>query len=266
MRNLGFIFEYDGSDFSGWQYQPHRRTVHREVRAALSKILQEEIVIHCSGRTDAGVHARYQPAHAKTKNPIALDKLRGGLDSLLPADISLLAVSEMDAEFHARHSAESKTYSYHILNRRQRSALNRLRALHVIPPLDTKAMQTAADTLIGTHDFASFEGRLSEVKTTVRTIFKAEIKRHGDDVTFTISGSGFLKYMVRNITGTLVEIGLGKRPPAGMAAIVARQDRRAAGATAPPQGLFLERVVYAEPFESQLRAGLRFRGEKNALG
>jgi tRNA pseudouridine38-40 synthase len=241
--------------------------VHVEVRKVLQRILnlQEPPVLHCSGRTDAGVHARFQVAHFITDTQLGIEKLRGGMGKLLPRDIALLSLNEMPADFHARRKATSKTYLYRILNRRQSAALDRERVLHIVPRLDVDAMREAAQHLVGKHDFASFEGRLSAIITTVRTMFSATVDPVGDEIHFRITGDGFLKYMVRNIVGTLVEIGLGKRSAASMLDIRTKVDRAAAGMTAPPHGLYLERVRYPEPYESILREGFVFMGERNEL-
>jgi tRNA pseudouridine38-40 synthase len=262
MRTIAFIIEYDGTAFSGWQLQVAQRTVHLEMRNVLSTVLQEPaVVVHCSGRTDAGVHALYQVAHIETVNPIALDRLRGALQSMLPRDVAVLGVAEMPAGFHARRSAEKKTYLFRILNRRARTALDDKRVWHVTPRLDLVAMQAASAALPGKQDFASFEGHNSEALHTVRTILAVAWARAGDELHLRVTGDGFLKHMVRNIAGTLVEIGLGKRAPEDMRRIIDALDRTAAGQTAPPQGLYLERVYYPEPYESVLRAGLKFRDE-----
>ena len=262
MRTIAFIFEYDGTAFAGWQLQVEQRTVHLEIRRVLETVLRQPgVVVHCSGRTDAGVHALYQVAHIETESALDLEKLRGSLQAMLPRDIAVLAVSDMPAGFHARRSAEKKTYLYRILNRRPRTALDDMRVWHVVPRLDVAAMQTASLALLGKQDFASFEGHLSQAKHTVRTILDVQWNAAGDELHLRVTGDGFLKHMVRNIAGTLVEIGLGKRAPAGMRSIIDARDRTQAGRTAPPQGLYLERVVYPEPFESALRAGLRFRDE-----
>lgn len=257
MRTLGFILEYDGTNFSGWQLQPGERTVHLEVRKALSIILREEgPVVHCSGRTDAGVHALYQVAHIETENPIVTERLRGSLNGLLPHDVSALAVAELPAGFHARRSAHSKTYLYRILNRRPPPAVDRGRVWHVPKPIDVVAMADAAQHLLGHQDFASFEGPNSQAKGTVRNILAVDVRRVDAEIEFRVTGDGFLKHMVRNIAGTLVEIGLGKAKPAAMRPIIDAKDRRAAGQTAPPQALFLERVYYPEPYESLLATAL----------
>ncbi len=267
MRNLGLILEYDGAAFSGWQLQPGRRTVHDEVRRALQRLTgsAEPPVVHCSGRTDAGVHAMFQVGNVELETDLPLDALRGGVNHHLPRDIALLGIAEMPAEFHARRSALSKTYCYRILNRRQRTALDRGRVWHVVAPLDLEAMIEAATALAGRHDFASFQATNTEVEETVRTIFRVGWQAVGDELHFRIAGEGFLKYMVRNIVGTLVEVGLGKRSAAEMAAVIQACDRRRAGQTAPPDGLYLERVYYAGPHEALLREGLRFRGRSTWL-
>lgn len=261
MRTLALILEYDGAAFSGWQLQPGERTVHLEVRKALSTILREDgPVVHCSGRTDAGVHALYQVAHFETENPIDAHKLRGSLNGLLPHDVSARGVAEMSADFHARRSATSKTYLYRILNRRPPPALTRGRVWHVPKPLDAGAMRAAAQHLLGEHDFASFEGPNSQAKGTVRTIYSVDVAPAHDELELRVNGNGFLKHMVRNLAGTLVEVGLGKRAPDDLRTIVDARDRRAAGQTAPPQGLFLERVYYPEPYETALRRSLAWQG------
>ncbi len=266
MRTLALILEYDGSDFSGWQLQPGKRTVHAVVRDAIVRLVgDEEVVVHCSGRTDAGVHARYQVAHFHTKSSYRVDAFRGAVNHFLPRDVALVGVAEVPESFHARRRAVSKTYAYRILNRRQPSALDRLRVWHVVKPLDMEAMRAAARHLTGRHDFVSFQGPRAEVRTTVRTVHAVGFERQGDEIVFRIAGDGFLKQMVRNVIGTLVEVGLGQRSPEDIPGIISACRRSAAGMTAPPQGLYLERVYYPEPFESMLRDGLVFQGEGTVL-
>ena len=248
MRNFRLVLEYDGTAYSGWQRQAEDRTVQAEVERAIECMTRRPATVFGAGRTDAGVHALGQVANFRADthlDPVAFLK---GLNSLLPADIAVRDCAEVPEAFHARFDARSKVYRYHILNRQARAAVGRQYAWFIHRPLDADAMQAAARVLAGRHDFKAFESAGSPRAHTVRTITAAEWVADEAErrLHFTVVADGFLRCMVRNIVGTLVAVGLGKIRPAAVEDILASRDRRCAGATAPPQGLFLVRVDYGK--------------------
>ncbi len=244
MRTLKLILEYDGTNYCGWQVQGTDPTIQGVLEQALAKVLDGPVRVNGAGRTDAGVHALGQVASFQTASRIPCDALQRALNSLLPRDVVVHAVQDVPADFHARYSALGKVYEYHILNRPLPSALRRRYVWHVPGPLDLDAMGTAAASLRGRHDFSSFRGAGSEVRTSERTLTEASLAREGDEIVLTFTADGFLRHMVRNIVGTLVEVGRRRRTPGEIVGILAARDRRAAGMTAPPQGLYLVRVLY----------------------
>ena len=246
MRNIKLIIEYDGSAYHGWQKQCNAHsTLQQILEDQIEIITGERPKLHSSGRTDAGVHAINQVANFKTTSSIPAAKLMLGINSLLPRDIAVKGAEEIDADFHARYSARSKVYLYRILNRRARSGLFRNYCWHVPLPLDLAAMRQGAACLKGCHDFAAFCAANTDTEGTEREILAWDLERRDDDfIHFTIEATGFLKYMVRNIIGTLVYVGLGKFTSSDVLRILASGDRNQAGPTAPPQGLFLKEVKY----------------------
>lgn len=245
MPNFKLTLEYDGTAYCGWQRQKGDPTVQETVEAALAVMLRRPVTLNGSGRTDAGVHALGQVASFRVDTHLAPQVFRKGLNGLLPADIVILACEQAPESFHARYDARRKTYRYRLLNRRLRAAVGRQYAWHVRAPLDLSAMREGAAAVVGTHDFKGFEGAGSPRRSTVRTVFQADVERSGEGrIELAITGDGFLRHMVRNIAGTLVEIGLGKRPADDVAAILAEGDRDRAGVTAPAKGLFLVKVDY----------------------
>ncbi|HSA58237.1 MAG TPA: tRNA pseudouridine(38-40) synthase TruA [bacterium] len=244
MRTLKLTLEYDGSAFSGWQIQPHKRTVQGTIQDVLRKITQEDIKLVGASRTDAGVHALGQVAHFRTKSRIRPEKFLIALNGLLPPEVAVKSVEESDGGFHAIRSAQSKTYRYVIWNEGSRSALERLRAWHVWDPLNLGAMRRAAKALPGRHDFSAFRGAQSDTKTSVRRVERVTIQKKGPEVRVEITGEGFLKYMVRNIVGTLVDVGKGRVTPKEFRKILQSRDRKKAGATAPAFGLTLVSIRY----------------------
>lgn len=249
-RNFRLDVEYDGEPFHGWQRQKDRRSVQGEIEAALAQMIGGPVTLIGSGRTDAGVHALGQVAGFRSTTRLGADVLQRGLNSLLPAGIVVRACREVDPAFHARYDVRAKTYRYRILNRRVPAAIGRQYAWHIRRPLDVAAMRSALTAVIGTHDFKSFEAAGSPRTHTVRRILRAEVTIEPEAIrAVELTGDGFLRGMVRNIVGTLVEVGLGKRSPDQMAAVLAARDRRRAGATAPAHGLFLMAVDYFEPDE-----------------
>jgi tRNA pseudouridine38-40 synthase len=244
-RNYRLIIEYDGSAFHGWQKQKDARTVQGEIEFALFIMTGKKIVVNGSGRTDAGVHAYGQAANFRSDAGLGPEVFLKGLNSLLPNDVVIRECHDVDKTFHARYDVRRKTYCYHMLNQAVPAAVMRQYVWFIRRKLDLDAMRAAAGHLLGSHDFKSFEGTGSPRSSTVRTVFKAEL-RPGDaaKIVFEIEADGFLRFMVRNIVGTLVDVGHGKLTPDDFKNILLAKNRDLAGATAPPQGLFLVRVVY----------------------
>jgi tRNA pseudouridine38-40 synthase len=241
------ILEYDGIAYAGWQRQPNQPTIQEAVEAALRSVTQTDISAIAAGRTDAGVHALGQVVSFKTDKALTPETWLRALNAILPEDINARSVELAADDFHARHAAVRKHYEYRILNRPERSALERARAWHIYGRLDLDVMRAAAAHLSGTHDFSSFQGHPTDVENPVCHLQKLEIVRESDLVRIVFEGDRFLKQMVRAIVGTLVEAGQGKRTPEEIKQILEAKDRRAAGYTAPAQGLYLMRVDYQLP-------------------
>jgi tRNA pseudouridine38-40 synthase len=245
LKNFKLVIEYDGTDFHGWQVQPDRRSIQGTIQTALSVMTASSVLVIGSGRTDAGVHARAQVANFRCETAITTSGFRDGLNSLLPDDVAILSFHEVDASFHARFDVRRKQYAYRIINRSVPAAIDRRFVWQVRRPLHLGAMQRAVGYVVGRHDFKAFEGAGSPRAHTRRTVYSATLRREGPDgLIFTIEADGFLRYMVRNLMGTLVEVGLEKRDPGEMPAILRARDRSRAGPTAPPQGLCLMAVMY----------------------
>ena len=244
-RNLKLILEYDGTRHHGWQRQKNAPTIQEAVEQALARLTGEAIRVIGSGRTDAGVHALGQVASFHTASTLPLSAFLNGLNSLLPFDIAILDVAEAPRDFHARKAARAKTYEYRILNRPIRSPLHRGQSWWISQPLNLSAMQAAAAALPGEHDFSAFQASGSSVKNPLRHVLQAGWEKSGNDILiFSITANGFLRGMVRSLTGTMVEVGKEKRPPEDLAELLQTGNRRRTGPTAPPQGLFLMEVVY----------------------
>jgi tRNA pseudouridine38-40 synthase len=246
---------YDGTDFSGWQAQPGRRTVQGELERAWRGITGESVRVTAAGRTDAGVHAVGQVVGVESATQIEPGALVLALNAKLPEDAAVRGIERVRDGFHATTHAKRKRYRYTIYNDRRRPVFWRRYAWHVPTPLDVDAMQQGVPHLVGTHDFVSFQSSGSERESTVRTLFAAAVARalhptppQCDEsdalITIEVEGDGFLYNMVRAIAGTLVEVGRGKRPPQWVAEVLADRDRTAAGQTAPPHGLTLLNVQY----------------------
>jgi tRNA pseudouridine38-40 synthase len=245
MRTLKLVLEYDGFDYHGWQVQDDVVTIQGVIEAALEKIVGEPVRVNGAGRTDAKVHALGQVVSFRCPSDIPTMALQRALNTLLPRDIVVHEVWDVPADFHARFSALEKVYAYRILNRPMRASLRLRYTWHIPHPLDVPSMVLGGACLQGTHDFASFQATGSEVKTTERRLTELTVARKEDEIVISCTANGFLRHMVRNIVGTLVEVGRGARPPAEIKRILDGRDRRLAGATAPPQGLYLVQVLYA---------------------
>lgn len=245
MYNYKLTIQYDGTRYRGWQVQGNTDlTIQGKLEGVLSRLTGQLVEVHGSGRTDAGVHALGQVANVKLSHPVEPSELLGELNRYLPADIGVIAAEPAPERFHARLNARSKTYRYRIWNSAIPNVLERS-YLYVLPePLDVAAMERAAADLVGTHDFRSFCGLKRFKKSTVRTITDIPITQHGSEVRLEFTGNGFLMRMVRILAGTLVEVGLGQRAADAMPAVLAAQDRAAAGPALPAQGLALVRVEY----------------------
>ena len=243
-RRFKLIVEYDGTAYCGWQRQINGPSVQQVREEALSRLTQESVSLVGSSRTDAGVHARGLCAHFDSATRIPAEKLAFALNTMLPEDVRIRESSLAPAGFHARFSACGKVYRYAFCNARHDRAIGRQYAAHIPLPLDEAAMQREADSLPGTHDFAAFAASGSVARSTVRTIYRAQVTRCGDEVTLLVLGDGFLYNMVRIIAGTLAEVGTGKRPGGAIARAIATGDRLALGQTAPARGLTLEAVLY----------------------
>jgi tRNA pseudouridine38-40 synthase len=244
-KNFKLLIEYDGTCFHGWQRQKKDRSVQAEIEAALETMTRQAITLNGSGRTDAGVHALGQVASFRCNTRLAAPDFLKGLNRLLAADVVIRDCEPAAMDFHARYDARGKTYRYRILNRPLPAAIGRQYAWHIRSRLDLATMQRAAGFLVGRHDFKAFEGAGSPRAHTVREVRQVAVLRRADDrIDITFEANGFLRFMVRNITGTLVTVGLGKRPPEDVAAILRSRDRAQAAATAPACGLFLAAVHY----------------------
>lgn len=248
MATLRLILEYDGSDFEGWQRQAgDKRTVQGALIGAFERVTGETVRVTGSGRTDAGVHAEAQVASASVESSLAPEELRRALNAVLPPDVVIRRLERVDDDFDARRGARSKLYRYSVWNGAQRSPLRARHTLHVRQPLDLGAMQRAAADLVGEHDFASFQAAGSPTGSSVRTLYSARVLgRATDEVVFEFEGSGFLRHMVRNLVGTLLEVGRGARAPDSMVHLIAAVNRDRAGPTAPAHGLTLAWVDYGE--------------------
>lgn len=250
-RNIKLTIEYDGTFFKGWQIQDKKsRTIQGEIQKVLSKLCGENIRLIASGRTDSGVHALEQIVNFKTSSKRPLAQLQKALNAILPHDITIRQVVEADDAFHARYSVKSKTYRYTILNRETRSSLDR--NLYLLYPwkLDLQSMRQEARSLVGRHDFKSFQASdparksLPFEKSSVRSLKRIEIKKRGDYIRIDIEANGFLYKMARNIIGSLLEVGRGHLPKESLKRILARKERIKTLKTAPPQGLCLINVRY----------------------
>ena len=250
MRNLKLVLAYDGSEFSGWQVQPDAATIQGTLASAIGRVTGEKVLPQGSGRTDAGVHALDQVATFSTESPIPTENLVKALNDILPAAIRVLEVGEAAADFHARKSARAKTYRYRMYRGTICPPFLARYVWHYPYPLDEDAMRAAAGLVVGEHDFTSFaaldpeRGRDEGEVTNVRHIFRSSWQRDGDELVYSVRGSGFLHHMVRNLVGTFVLVGKGTLKASDIERILEARNRSAAGATAPASGLYLVGVEY----------------------
>lgn len=245
MRNFKMILEYDGAAYCGWQRQPNGLSLQQVLEEALARIISENTTIIASGRTDAGVHAMNQAASFRSHTGLSANKIFLGVNSVLPDDIVVKDLQEAPADFNALTAAKGKIYLYRIKNQRLRPALGRQYFWHVRYPLNLNRMRMAASELTGEHDFSCFCATGCDIKERVRHLADISIVRQENNLLeITLESSGFLRHMVRNIVGTLVDVGRGKIEPESMPEILASRDRKQAGTAAPACGLFLKEVKY----------------------
>lgn len=244
--NIRLDIEYDGADFCGWQKQGDRPTVQQHIETVVAKVERRKVTVFGAGRTDSGVHAQGQVAHFESYYPIEAERWCHILNTHLPPTIRIRRASAQPPHFHAQRSALGKIYEYRVLNRSTGSALDR-RVLFYPAPLDWEKVREALPLFTGYRDFAAFQGAHASTKTTDRTLSRFELLEEGDGFyRFVLQGNGFLKHMVRNLVGTVLEIGAGKRPVSDVPLIFESRNRRRAGATAAAHGLCLARVLYRE--------------------
>jgi len=244
MRNIKLTIAYDGTNYKGWQIQKNGDTIQGEIEKALGKLLGKKCCVYGSGRTDSGVHAKGQVAHFKTACKLPVKKIPIVLTSLLPRDIQIVRAEEVPFDFHSQFDAKTKHYKYYILYQKTRDPFAERYAYRVPYKLNVSLMNKEAACLKGEHDFKSFQASDKSARGTVRRIYSARVKKRKQFIFIDIVGNGFLYNMVRNITGTLIEIGRGYFPLGSMKKILKMKDRTAAGPTAPPEGLFLVKVKY----------------------
>ena len=247
MRNIKMTIEYDGSNFKGFQkLKDNENTIQGKLESVLSQMADEKIEIIGSGRTDMGVHAYGQVVNFKTNSPLSLNKMHKYLYEYLPQSIAIREIEEVDDRFHSRYNAMGKTYCYTCYVGDKKPVFNRKYVNIIEGKLDVDAMKRAADILTGEHDFASFCGNPKMKKSTVREIYSIDVSLKGSFLNLTYHGSGFLQYMVRILSGTLLEVGQGKRTPESMYELLEERNRSLAGATAPAKGLCLLKVDYSK--------------------
>lgn len=236
--------EYDGTEYHGWQVQPNGRTIQAVLQQALARMTGESSAIIAAGRTDAGVHAAGQVISFSLQRAVSAATLQRALNALTPPDICITAAEPVADDFHPRRAARSRTYTYQIWNARWVSPFWRRYVWHVPRPLQPHQMRLAAAALVGEHDFTSFQAAGCQAKQPVRRVLRSDLEHSEHLMTYTIEATGFLRHMVRNIVGTVVEVGTGERSAADLPRLLAARDRTLAGPTAPACGLCLQRVNY----------------------
>jgi tRNA pseudouridine38-40 synthase len=270
MRNIKLTVAYDGADFHGWQLQPGVPTIQGALNDAARKITQEKIFIHGASRTDAGVHALGQAAHFKTQSSLSALEFQRALNALLPPLIRVVSAEEMGPDFHARWQAQGKTYRYRIYRGRVLPPFDYRRALHYPWPLDESAMAEAARRFEGEHDFSSFAASSGSEdddrdRQMVREIYSSEILREPgrDEIAYVVRGRSFLRYMVRKIVGTLIEVGKGRLTPGDIPKLFELRDRSQSGPTVPPEGLYLVSLEFPDPTDSLAASTSRRRASRS---
>ena len=236
--------KYIGTRYAGWQIQKNQTTIQGQLRDALSTFAGQPVSVIGAGRTDSGVHAMAQVAHFTLAQPTSRKKLIRALNGILPWDIRIMSLSRVSASFHAQKDAIRKRYEYQLYNGPTLSPFLHDLVLHVRHPLDLRAMQEAAQQLCDTHDFTGFAAAATQVKSRTRQVYLSQIQKRGYHVTYRVEANGFLHHMVRNIVGTLLQIGSGKRPVSDIQKILTSRNRRMAGPTAPAQGLYMMKTWY----------------------
>jgi tRNA pseudouridine38-40 synthase len=244
MRNISLIVSYDGTNYHGWQCQPDLITIQQALQERIETIINHRIKLFAGARTDSGVHANGQTVNFFTNSAIELKGLVRGLNSLLPQDIRIRDAHEVDDDFHSRYSARSKVYTYSILNSVYSSPFYSRYVWHIPYALNVPIMHRTIKLITGIHDFSAFKKKDTLYQNPVREILQAVVKKRGNFIYVVIEGSGFLRYMVRNIVGTLVLVGSGKIIENDFRTIFESKDREKAGPTAPAKGLFLRRIKY----------------------
>ena len=244
MRNIKIIIEYDGRDFNGWQKQPNKLNIQGEIERAIKEITGEECDLIASGRTDAGVHALGQVANFKTNSKIPVEKIPIALNTKLKKSVRILSAQEVDERFHSRYNCKKKTYRYIINNSENGTAIYRNLEFNFSGQLDVENMQKAIKYFEGEHDFKGFKASGTSSKSSVRTIYIGRVFRKNEKIIIELTGNGFLYNMVRIIAGTLLEVGIGKINPEEIIDIINSGDRKKAGKTLPPNGLYLVKAEY----------------------
>ena len=244
MRNIKLIIEYDGKGFNGWQKQPDRLNIQGEIEKAIEEITGKKVDLTASGRTDAGVHSLGQTANFKTDSKIPTEKFAKAINSRLKKSIVIKSAEEVDEKFHSRYSVKSKTYRYIINNSENGTAIYRGLEYHVPMKLDYEKMNEAIKYFIGEHDFKAFKASGTSSKSSVRKILDGSVRKEGERVIIEVTGTGLLYNMVRIISGTLLDVGLGKIKPEDIPSIIESKDRTKAGKTLPAHGLYLLQVNY----------------------
>ena len=244
MRNIKLTIEYDGKCYNGWQKQPNKLNIQGEIERAIYNITKEEVDLIGSGRTDAGVHALGQVANFKTNSQISIEKLPLAINSQLKNSIVIKEAEEVNERFHSRYNAKRKTYRYIINNSKCGTAIYRNLEYSYPFKLDAEKMKQASKYFEGEHDFKAFKSSGTSSKNSVRTIYKAIVKQEGEKIIIELTGNGFLYNMVRIISGTLLDVGLGKIQPEEIPEMIESKDRQRAGRTLPAHGLYLVQVVY----------------------
>lgn len=246
MRNIKLVMEYDGNAYAGFQSQKDVLGIQEVIERAIGKVTGEQIKLIASGRTDKGVHALAQVANFFTKSTICGERFIFPINRNLPADIKIIHSEEVALNFHSRFDAKGKRYRYRIYNSRIPRPMYRNFSYHIIKKLDIQKMKAVLPYFVGTHDFKSFMGPKTRVKDTIRTIYKIELVKEGDFIEIIIEGNNFLRHMIRIIVGTIIYVGIGRIKVEDIPEIISSKNRRLAGITAGPEGLFLEKVYYGE--------------------